>query len=369
MKPALTALLLLLVPLAAFPQDEPLFPYESPEDITVRTGWDDVALDAFVEVFPPPSGGAPEDVLTNGLNRENEAAQFVAWQGLSEPLEIVVELDEPVGDLSSFRVFWAVDATGQGGPVADFVGETLVLVSQDGETYTEIGTAMTEDLSEAGVDDFTIRHTVNDLTLDQAVGARFVQFRIPEPPANVMCSEVAVLREVVIPSDAVNVAVGKNYVTDPPGNDGSRPDDGIRLTDGALSVDATTDTTGWGGLPGTQEISITIDLGSVLNNLVGFRAWYNAWEMAFVFVTGTVNVETSEDGNAFTPVGRVPKLYDHDDDPSFSNIPYLLIPDQPVRARYVRFWTQGSDDNFWDSFVSELEVYQGTTDVEEWYLY
>ena len=372
MKLALPIALLLAVPFAAFAQDEEIpFPYESPEDITVRSGWEDIALDAYAISYPPPTGpGAEEDVLTNGLNRENEAGQFVAWQGLAEPLEIVVELDEPASDISSFRIFWAVDGTGEGGAVADFVPETVVLISQDGVDYTEVGIATTEDLSEAGSSDFTVRHSSNDLTLDDPVEAQFIQFLLPDPPPNVMCSEATVLRRVEIPENAVNIAVEKSYVTDPPGNDGSRPDDGIRLTDGALSEDASTGTTGWAGITSADQISITIDLGGVQDRLVAFRAWYNAWEMAFVFVVGTVYVDVSEDGDAFTTIGLAPKLYDHDDNPSFSNVPYLIVPEQPVRARYVRFWTQGSDDNYWDSFASEFEVYQGVaTHVESWSLF
>ena len=67
----------------------------------------------------------------------------------------------------------------------------------------------------------------------------------------------------------------------PPGNDGSRPDDGIRLTNGSLAADAGADVTGWAGLTSADEISTTIDLGQVEENLVAFRAWYNAWEIAF----------------------------------------------------------------------------------------
>ena len=363
------ALFLSLPPLAFAQLEEPPFPYESPEDITLRTGWQNVAFDAYVEVMPPSSMGPSEDALVDGLNRENESAQFVAWQGVGEPLEIILDLEQNVSDLRSFRVFWAVNATGEGGPFGEFVEETVVSVSADGETYTELGIATSEDMSEAGGGDYTIRHVVNDLTLSQPVSAQFIRFALPDPPVDVMCSEVAVLREVAIPGDAVNIAQGKAYVTDPPGNDGSRPDDGIRLTNGALSADASTDTTGWAGFVSTQQISITVDLGETADNLVAFRAWYNAWEFAFVFVVGAVYVEVSEDGSTFTPVGMVPKLYDHDDDPIFSNVPYLLIPETPVRARYVRFWTQASDDNYWDSFASEFEVYQGTTPVESWFLF
>ncbi len=368
MKATFTVLLLAAFVSVGFCQDYEPFPYESPEDITVRTGWVDVALDAFVEADPPSDNG-DELNLTDGRNRENEGDAFVAWQGISEPLEIIIDLERVEDDLSSFRAFWAMDATGQGGPVADYIDETNVAVSLDGVNYTNLGVAFSEDYSEANVDDYTIRHVVNDLTILEPVSAQFIRFRVENPPSNVMCSEIAVLREVSIPDTAQNIAAGKSYVTNPPGNDGSRPDDGVRLTDGALSVDAGTDTTGWGGLTAEQQISITIDLGKNENNLAAFRAWYNAWETAFVFVVGTVYVDISADGQNFTNIGLVPKLYDHDDDPSFSNVPYLLIPDEPVQARYVRFLTQGSNDNFWDSFASEFEVYQDSVNVGDWQLY
>ncbi|MFH1741249.1 MAG: discoidin domain-containing protein [bacterium] len=367
MKPAIYLALFSLISLVVFAQDEPIMPYESPEDITVRTGWDDVALNAYVESIPMPSQS--ELILTDGLNRENEGAGFVSW-GWDTSLDILVDLGEVKEGLKSFRLFWGVDFTGLGGPVGDYVNETQVSISIDGTNYTDLGVATSEDMSQPGTTDYTIRHCVNDLTLDQAVTSRYVYFSVEDMPQNVMCSEIAVLREISIPSDATNIAVDKPYVTDPPGNDGSRPDDGIRLTDGALAVAASTDVTGWSGFTSADEISTTIDLGKVEENLVAFRAWYNAWEIAFVFVVGTVYVEVSEDGNQFTRLGFVPKLYDHDDYPPFSNVPYLLIPGEPVSARYVRFLTMGSDDNTFDVFASEFEVYQGVpTSVSGWELF
>ncbi len=368
MKFSIVAVSLCMVVCTAMAQDEFLFPYESPDDITVRTGWEDVALGGYVEVWPV--GSQSEDILTDGLNRENEGERFIAWQGLTEPLEIVVDLGQTRDDLLSFRVFWAVDYTGQGGPVADWIAETQVSVSTNGTNYTVLGNASSEDMSEPGANDYTIRHSINDLTLTQPVSGRYVRFYVESPPGNVMCSEVAVLREIAIPADATNIAVGKPYMTDPPGNDGSRPDDGIRLTDGQLAADASTDVTGWMNFTGLDALNITIDLGAVEHDLVAFRSWYAAWEMAFVFVVGTAYVEVSDNGTEFTRLGMVPKLYDHDDDPPFSNVPYLLIPEQPVSARYVRFVTMGSDSNTFTTFACELEVYQGVpTGVSSWELF
>ena len=368
MRYSIAALSLCMVVCAAMAQDEFLFPYESPDDITVRTGWEDVALGAFVKVSP--EGSQPAEILTDGLNRENEGERFIAWQGLGEPLEIVVDLGQIRDDLLSFRVFWAVDYTGLGGPVADWVAETQVSVSTNGTNYTVLGNASSEDMSKPNANDYTIRHCVNDLTLTQPVSGRYVRFYVENPPANVMCSEVTVLREIAVPADATNIAVGKPYVTDPPGNDGSRPDDGIRLTDGQLAADASTDVTGWVSFPSTEVINITIDLGALEHNLVAFRAWYAAWESAFVFVVGTMYVEVSDNGTDFTRLGMVPKLYDQDEDPSFVNVPYLLIPQQPVSARYVRFITMGSDSNTFTTFACELEVYQGVpTGVSSWELF
>ncbi len=160
---------------------------------------------------------------------------------------------------------------------------------------------------------------------------------------------------ITLPDDVEWVSIGKDYVATKPYSDGGEADyqknDGKELTDGVIGSSELG--TEWHAyhvsqLDDDERMSVTIDLGSVRDDLTDFLIQFSHVENYGIGdPADDIKIYVSDDGNKFELLAE-PKLGYID------SSAYVYYISTPVTARYVKYSFINSDANF--VFCSEALV-------------
>jgi|GEM_PF-4494149 len=233
-------------------------------------------------------------------------------------------------------------------------GQATVLVSVDGETWTEVGKF---DLAAAEVA-LGKPGTVSNVFEFDAVEAAYVKVLLyagsstgvlgDTPADNKIFWEFISVAEVAVSEAPENLAAGKEWTGDTDIGSSYKGD----ITDGVIDPYGKYDTSIWYGFDqrpsGDQIATIIIDLGNVYTNLDQIRAHVWPAGASGIAVPQHYNFYISEDGENYTLVSSIAGV---------KSSPCWVGTDNTdvLTARYIKLEIVGtSSDTFW--FIDELEV-------------
>ncbi|MBE6578410.1 MAG: discoidin domain-containing protein [Ruminococcaceae bacterium] len=233
-------------------------------------------------------------------------------------------------------------------------GQATVLVSVDGETWTEVGKF---DLAAAEVA-LGKPGTVSNVFEFNAVEAAYVKVLLyagsstdvlgDTPADNKIFWEFISVAEVAVSEAPENLAAGKEWTGDTDIGSSYKGD----ITDGVIDPYGKYDTSIWYGFDqrpsGDQIATIIIDLGNVYTNLDQIRAHVWPAGASGIAVPQHYNFYISEDGENYTLVSSIAGV---------KSSPCWVGTDNTdvLTARYIKLEIVGtSSDTFW--FIDELEV-------------
>ena len=153
-----------------------------------------------------------------------------------------------------------------------------------------------------------------------------------------------------------NIAPGSSVSADKETNDPRISDDIFRLIDGK-EPGMNFETDSFCGLDITEGNSVTIDLGSVKNNICGFALYTVARPAISVVLPDCVTFSVSKDGVNFVTVG---KAYGNANVNSSYN--YFLSTAVLLQVRYVRFSFLAKDGYIW---IEEAKVFANEKEINE----
>lgn len=292
-------------------------------------------------------------------------------------LNIVVDLGEVYDTLYRFEVSYLnVNEAGIAAP-----GSIQVQVSMDGENWEKVGRANKPKDAALGTTQVAVCES------DAYITARYVQFRVSPGSAWIFLDEIQVCADVEgedmdeaylqmlkdryeadtttaeerqsllasVRGDAIDrsltcnlVSVNRTYKTSVAAM-GDYKDSGTMLTDGVLSRYFEGGT--WVGFTGAENVSVTINLGSVRTDLAEFAASVYLNPGVGLLAPLLMTVEVSEDGKTFTEVGRV---YGPSDTTQ-EQVEYRLCMSTAVKGRHVRFTFALAEGSYF--LVEECGVY------------
>lgn len=246
--------------------------------------------------------------------------------GVSGMWQIDATLDlgsvKKISQIQMYRQLWHVSANYSGQ-----AANITVKISEDGETYTQIGTMKIETLE---VTDAT--HKQQLLTLAVAnKKARYIQLIDGEVHNGTQNQ----MKEIIVTPGWENLAEGKAVTRTGYQYDGSGNKSNIQTETSTTMTDG--DTTNYSGMGGAFHIDLEVDLGEVKSIKEAKLYRKMKYYAGGIINDAQVALETSEDGNTWNPVGTMTKSGDN---PSASNDTVeqvLTLTFGSVRARYVRF--------------------------------
>jgi len=159
--------------------------------------------------------------------------------------------------------------------------------------------------------------------------------------------------EVRILSDGANLAPAARYALRPaptPDADGGYPDDGMRLTDGAIAT--TFDPKALTGWTDDEPRTLTVDFGQEAS-VRRVVTWTLAGGLYGIYAPASVLVELSADGVTWQQAGSVARPADLTEDGALKALPLEVASAAPRLARMVRVTVRGGRG--W-TMLSEVEV-------------
>ncbi|MBO5869326.1 MAG: discoidin domain-containing protein [Clostridia bacterium] len=240
-----------------------------------------------------------------------------------------------------------------------------VYVSADNEIWEEAGEVTPTDSTTVGVVAATV-------LLDEAIAARYVQFRFVGSSNWVFVGEVEVYEEYV-PEKGENLAFEKNYTTTAPNRGDIRDDDGVRLTDG---VKGTTDAggaeyAGWNYIY-DNGVDVIIDLGKSLYTDT-YTVYFAAGMWGIVspkeFCGLEISVSDTADGEfksvATANIGDAVLTYGTGATGTWSTYTLTAETENSVKGRYVKIHISHAQETPALLWIDEVEVYQNNEPATE----
>ena len=295
-------------------------------------------------------GSYPDDGvrLTDGAKSETDGGSVACYSGWDAytAAEVIVDLGAKAKS-NTYTIYGAYGFYGILTPT-DFE----VFVSNDGKSFTSVG--KTGEIVPVGVGKQMSDGIVNmykyTVTAANDQTARYVKFKV-NPQNFVWIDEVEV---AIAESVKLTVSSGKKYTTSGELH-GTFYDNGVRLTDGALSTPEGGNVeyySGWGN--GVNAV-VTVDLGYVMNTDV--YTVYGAYGFYGIDAPVSMKVEVSENGTSFTQVGSTSTRISKGtgtalEDGTTTLYAFTVKTSTLNSARYVRF-TVTPSDFIW---LDEVEV-------------
>ncbi|MBQ8576942.1 MAG: DUF4855 domain-containing protein [Clostridia bacterium] len=260
--------------------------------------------------------------------------------------------------------------------------------SDDGEDWDSLGTAAFPHIGDNAVSEarLVLQETVDyryiRMSVSRSSGAAFFfvdeleVYADVEEPESVSAGTALYNSETVdtdawkalstgvaaTPADNRNLASGCTYTYENCTFDDRAPQNDTYLTDGARTGRLFGDSV-WVGIRMNGTPAVTVDLGSVQENLYAFRVHTLSAGLHLAFPAG-IDVYGSDNGTDYTLLGRIyaPAVTD--------NHAYTLILPEYIRAQYLRFAIVGGDGNA-DNFcwIEEIEVMGGYAEEQAEELY
>ena len=277
--------------------------------------------------------------LTDGAKSEIDGGSVASYSGWAAytTAEIVVDLGASTKS-NTYTVYGAYGFYGILTPK-----DLEVLVSNDGKSYTSVGTV--NEVIPVGVGKEMSDGVVNTykyvVTTDKDQTARYVKFKI-NPQNFIWLDEV----EVALTENVeLTVSSGKKYTTSGEKH-GTFFDNGARLTDGNLSSPDGGSAASYSGWANGANAVVTVDLGYVMNTDV--YTVYGAYGFYGIDEPVSMKVEVSENGTDYKTVGTTTTRNNLGtgnvvDSGLVQLYSYKIKTDTLNSARYVRFTVTPSD--------------------------
>ncbi|MBR6784321.1 MAG: DUF4855 domain-containing protein [Clostridia bacterium] len=316
--------------------------------------------------------------LTDGVYNKSASYTAGVFSGYSSNFEIVVDLDKDGVDLNKFEIsLLSVDDAGIYLP-----SSVAVFGSDTKGNWQSIGSLEIPAFTER-----TVQNAV--LELNEEVSYRYIRFTVSLQKAWVFVDEVFIyssipkyaetvnskletayqytaLTEKQLQSNLAEVASGKkvdfdkgftpisvfcDYTLKCKSYDPRTESVEGFLTNGNLTS-AAFEREVWVGIDNSEEAVITVDLGSVRDDVFAFALHAFQRTASSIYLPIYVDISVSTDGSKFVNVGRSYTV-----DSEQENYAYTLVLKNCINARYVRFTVPKGEGFAW---FEEAEVYANT---------
>ncbi|MBO5869115.1 MAG: discoidin domain-containing protein, partial [Clostridia bacterium] len=307
--------------------------------------------------YSPASNATYQDKGFIGMNVSTDEYKANGYGSITVDLEKSHKVDKFVANVASSLN----SAAGIKAP-----SNVSVYVSDDNTNWTKAGEVTPTDSTTIGVVSATV-------LLDEAVDARYVQFRFVGSSNWIFVSEVEVYGEH-IPSKGEILSKGKQYTTTPSNRTDNRVDDGIRLTDGVKGTKdgSGPEYAGWDKIH-DNGVDVIIDLGKSYYSDT-YTAYYagGKWGLASpkeyesidVYVSDTLDgeyklVASAKIGDAVLTNGTGAS------DETWSTYTLTATAENSVKGRYVKFHFMHSQEHPAMLWIDEVEVSQNKEPATE----
>ena len=331
-------------------------------------------------VTTPSADSSYEDTynseLTDGNYNKGSSYLTTVFSGFSSNFNVVIDLVDDGKELNRFEA--SVLSTQDAG--INLPSQVIVFGSNNNNTWEKIGLLKIPEFKEGAV-------LIASLELDEAVDYRYIKFSFTRKAAWVFVDELFVYSSIPKYEETLLGKLQDQYVNSHKNDSVYQanlnsvksektydPDKGMSsisrdcdyeidtdkydwrtdenygyLTDGT-SPGSAYERDVWVGIDSDDRFSVTIDLGEVRDNIVGFALHAFNRPNSNIFLPYYVDVLVSVDGEKYVNIGRC-----YAADTLQENYSYWLNLGVLINARYVKFNVSEVEGSVW---FEEIEVYE-----------